>query len=150
VKQYIDTNKKRPSENDKNNDIKQLGYWLSHQQKNYKKKNKNMSNNTIYNEWKQFTESDKYKEYFMSYEELWYDMFNKVKQYIDSNGKRPSTHDKNSDIKSLGKWISHQQTNYKNKQYIMSNSTIYNEWTKFINSNKYKKYFIQENDDNEI
>ena len=38
VKQYIDLNKKRPSDSDKDSNIKQLGKWISHQQKNYKQK----------------------------------------------------------------------------------------------------------------
>ena len=38
IKKYIDENDKRPSECDKNRDIKTLGIWISNQQKNYKSK----------------------------------------------------------------------------------------------------------------
>ncbi len=35
VKKYIDVNNKRPSEEDKNKDIKQLGTWIGTQNKNF-------------------------------------------------------------------------------------------------------------------
>ena len=43
--------------------------------------------------------------------------------------------------KKMGKWLSHQITNYKTREHIMKNDTIYNLWIDFINSDKYKKYF---------
>ena len=138
IKQYIDNNKKRPSNSDKNIEIKQLGNWLSTQQKNYKKKEQIMINEKIYNEWTQFM--NKYEEYFSSNKEIWYDTLNKVKEYIDENGKRPSEEDKNKEIKQLGRWIGTQQKNYKKKEQIMINEKIYNEWTQFMND--YKEYFL--------
>ena len=36
---------------------------------------------------------------------------------------------------------------YKNKKHIMENSEIYNKWTKFITSEKYKKYFLSNEDE---
>ena len=150
VKDYIDKNNKRPSQHDKNKDIKQLGQWIGNQQKNYKKKKKSMSNPTIYDQWTEFTTSDKYKEYFMLPEDQWINSFNQVKDYIDENNKKPSTKDKNKDIKQLGQWISTQQKNYQKKAYIMSNSTIYDQWTEFTTSDKYKEYFKNFNKKNNI
>jgi hypothetical protein len=67
---------------------------------------------------------------------------NEVKEYIDSNNQRPSSkHDKDQKIKQLGVWIQHQQNNYKKKEHIMKNETIYDNWTEFINNTKYKQYF---------
>ena len=62
-----------------------------------------------------------------------------VKQYIDKNGKRPSSTDKNKDIQHLGQWIVKQQKNFKKKENIMKDDKIYNEWNKFIN--EYEEYF---------
>jgi hypothetical protein len=81
---------------------------------------------------------ERYKEYFMSNEESWKNKFEKLKQYIDENQKRPSNKDKNSEIKQLGGWISTQITNYKNKKDIMKNTNIFKEWTDFINNETYK------------
>ena len=141
VIQYIDTNLKRPSIKDKDKEIKQLGYWISDKQKNYKKKEKIMKNEEIYNKWTEFINNPKYKKYFQSAEDNWNESFNQIIQYIDTNLKRPSTIDKDKEIKQLAKWLSHQQQNYKKKECIMSNEEIYNKWTEFINNPKYKIYF---------
>ena len=138
VKEYIDKNKKRPSESDKHKEIKQLGIWISTQQQNYKKKEYIMKNEDIYSEWTRFM--NKYEEYFLSNKEIWVNSFNKVKEYIDENKKRPSQYDNDIEIKQLGKWIIMQQINYKNKEAIMKNEEIYNEWTNFIN--EYQEYFL--------
>ena len=141
VKQYIDLNNKRPSTGDKNSDIKQLGNWISAQVHNYKNKKYIMSEEVIYNRWTEFINDKKYISYFQSNEESWIKQLDEVKQYIDLNNKRPSNHDKNSDIKQLAKWISHQVTNYKNRKQIMSEEGIYNKWTEFINDKRYISYF---------
>ena len=62
VKDYIDKNKKRPSNCDKNKEIKSLAQWLSNQLINYKKKEQIMKNDEIYNEWTNFM--NEYQEYF--------------------------------------------------------------------------------------
>jgi hypothetical protein len=46
--------------------------------------------------------------------------------------KKPSTIDKNKDVKILGKWVSNQQTNYKKKEQNMKDKEIYDMWTNFI------------------
>jgi len=146
LKEYIDDNKKRPSQVDKDKEIKTLGYWISNQQTNYKNKINIMSSEEIYNKWSDFTTDDKYKEYFLDNDIIWYNTLEQVKKYIDDNNKRPSEDNKNKEIKTLGKWISHQKNNYKNKSKIMNTEEIYNKWTDFINDDKYKEYFL----DNDI
>ena len=137
VKKYIDKHNKRPSQYDKNKEIKKLGKWIYMQQNNYKKKSKIMSNKEIRNKWEKFIED--YAKYFISNEELWEKTLKEVKKYIDKHNKRPSQHDKNQEIKKLGKWISHQQENYKKKSFIMSNKEIRKKWEKFVQ--EYKDYF---------
>ena len=61
----------------KNNTIKQLGKWLSHQLSNYKEKSKIMANEIIYNTFTQFLQE--YEKYFKSNYEIWYENFNNVK-----------------------------------------------------------------------
>ena len=75
-------------------------------------------------------------------EELWNKKLEQVKKYIDENNKRPSKTDKNKDIKTLGKWLSTQTTNYSKQQYIMADANIRKKWEEFINDDKYKQYFL--------
>jgi hypothetical protein len=67
-----------------------------------------------------------------------------IKKYIDTNNKRPSSSDKNKEIKILSTCISNQSLNYKKKENLMKNKEIYNKWTNFINDSKYKKYFLKD------
>jgi hypothetical protein len=62
IKDYIDKNKKKPSQTDENKEIKQLGCWIATQLKNYKTKKHNMKNKEIYNDWTQFI--NEYQKYF--------------------------------------------------------------------------------------
>ena len=48
---------------------------------------------------------DEYKEYFIDNEEVWYDKLQAVKTYMNEHKKRPSNHNKDKSIKSLGKWL---------------------------------------------
>jgi hypothetical protein len=143
VNEYINSNKKRPSDSDKNKDIKVLGSWIHCQQTN------NTQNKCIMLlipeikvKWEEFLEE--YKEYFQSNEETWMNNLNKVKEYINTNKKRPSTIDKNKDIQILGSWIGTQQKNYKKNKYIMLTPEIRLKWEEFLE--EYNNYF--NSDDN--
>ena len=137
VEEYIETNNKVPSSTDKNKDIKQLGMWVSTQKKNYKNQEYIMKDENIRKEWEEFV--SKYSILFMSNEEQWYDALEKIKLYIETNNKLPSSKDKNKDIKQLGKWVSHQKNNYKNQEYIMKDENIRKEWEEFVS--KYSHIF---------
>ena len=77
----------------------------------------------------------------MSNGEEWQIKFNLIKKYIDETNEKPSASNKTKEIKTLGAWINTQQRNYKLKKEIMSDPEIYNKWTEFITSDKYKKHF---------
>ena len=79
--------------------------------------------------------------YFEDYTTVWQKKFVELVEYINSNSKLPSQHDKNTQIRSLGNWVSSQKQNYKNKKGSMKNEEIYIQWNKMINSDQYKKYF---------
>ena len=64
VKEYIDNNKKRPISTDKDEEIQKLAKWIGTQKINYKKKEYNMKDKNIYNEWTQFM--NEYEEYFLN------------------------------------------------------------------------------------
>jgi len=137
---FIDKNKRLPIES-KNNIIEyKLKDWINQQQKNYKNKINNMKNAEIYNKWVDFT--SKYKEYFLSNEEEWENKLIELKNYIDKHKKCPSHGSKIQSCAKLGKWLSHQKENYKNKYRIMSNNNIRLKWEEFTNDDKYSIYFI--------
>jgi cell shape-determining protein MreC len=132
VKSYIEINDKLPSREDKNKDIKQLGMWISTQKANYSKHKDIMKQENIRNKWKDFINT--YSHLFISNDEIWNDTLKKVKLYIETNNKLPSSHDKNKDIKQFGKWISTQKATYSNKEYIMKEENIRNKWEDFIST----------------
>jgi len=143
LKEYIDRNGKRPAEKSKDVYIKRLGSWLSNQITNYKNKTKIMKNEEIRNEFEEFLNDDRYKEKLnislLSNEEEWRNNLEKVIEYIDRNGEKPPYNSKDVDIRRLSKWLQHQITRYKKKQYIMKNEEIRNEFEEFINDDRYKE-----------
>jgi hypothetical protein len=141
VKIYIDENEKKPSYSDKNDKVKKLSKWLSHQVTNYKKNQRIMKNENIRNKWYEFINDEKYKKYFISNEDNWNYKLEQVKTYIDENEKRPSSSNKNEQIKILGSWLDTQVTNYKKNKKIMKDEKIRNKWFHFINHEKYRQYF---------
>jgi hypothetical protein len=143
VKKYIDENNKRPSSTNKDINIQYLGSWINTQNNNFKTKEKNMKNENIYNKWNELINSEKYQEHckILTMEEDFTLNLKKIKNYIDNNNKKPSTSNKDKNIKILGTWISTQQYNYLKKEQNMKDDNVYKKWTDFINDNKYKKYF---------
>jgi hypothetical protein len=91
-----------------------------------------MKQENIRNIWEDFINT--YSHLFMSNDEIWYDTLKKVKSYIETNDKLPSSHDKNKDIKQLGSWISNQKKNYSKQEQIMKEENIRNIWEDFINT----------------
>ena len=76
---------------------------------------------------------NKYETLFKTNEEIWDDYLNNLIDYIKENGKLPSQTDNNPIIKSLGKWISTQKTNYKNNKQILNNPEFRKKWEEFVN-----------------
>jgi len=142
VKNFMDTEGKRPSSTSKNKNEKSLGYWLSDQNKNYKKKEKSMKTEERRNIWEEFVEE--YKHYLLSDDEVWNTKLEKVKNFMDENKKKPSDHSKNKEEKVLGSWIGTQKHNYKNKQYSMKTEEKRNLLDDFVE--EYKQYFLSVDD----
>ena len=136
LKKFIDENEKTPSQNAKNEKEKKLGQWRSAEQKKYKIKIQSMKNEIKYNLWSSFLE--KYKEYFKSDDEIWIEKFEELKIFINKNKKRPNMNLKNNEG-NMGKWLSNQIINYKEKKQGMKDEKRYNLWSKFLE--EYKEYF---------
>jgi len=147
VKNYIDTNKQRPSQTSKDNNIGFISRWIGTSQTNYSKKTRNMKIETIYKLWTDFINDEKYKEYFLSQYDEFIIKLNNLKSYIDINKQRPSSkYSKDKHIKSIGSWIVTSQKYYSKKIYNMKDENIYKLWTEFINDIRYKEYFLSQYD----
>lgn len=145
---YINLNNKLPTYNNKNISIKQLGTWLHTQKINYdlniNKCKKSMKKKDINMAWTEFINNSKYREYFYTNKELWFNKFNKLKEYINLNNKLPSRSNINNDIKYLADWVRVQKSNYNldisKRKNSMKDKEIFKIWSEFINSSQYKKY----------
>jgi superfamily II DNA or RNA helicase len=141
LKQFIDKNERTPSTSAKNKEEKKLGSWLSNQKTNYKNKTDGMKDKKRYDTWTQFIEE--YKDYLLSRDEEWNNTLEELKQFIDKEKRTPlktikEENEENKKEKILGKWLSHQIENYKDKKEGMKER--YDTWTKF--REEYKKYFL--------
>ena len=143
LKDFINENKKRPSDSSKDNDEKYLGGWLICQIKNYKNKNYSMKSQERCDIWNQFLEE--YREYFISNEEKWYSNFQKLKDFINENKKRPLCSSNDNGEKKIASWLQLHHQNYKNKIASMKSQEIYDTWIHFLD--EYKKYFNKYDDD---
>jgi superfamily II DNA/RNA helicase len=141
VKKYIELNNKRPSKRDNNIEVKKLGKWLSHQITNYNNKTCNMKSDIIRKKWEDFKNDPLYNKYFLDNDIEWENNLDDVKNYIDLFEKRPNKRDTDLEIKKLGKWLSHQITNYNNKVHNMKSNVIRKKWEDFKNDPLYNKYF---------
>ena len=135
LKEFIDENKRKPSQIKE--EEKQLFYWLSHQQQNYKNKKEGMKYIDRYQKWTEFLEE--YKEYFKDNDEIWNETFEKLKLFMYKNKKRPYYKSTNKEEKFISSWLSDQQKHYKKKEGGMKDEVRYNQWTEFLE--EYKKYF---------
>ena len=136
LKKFINNNQRRPSTISKNTEEKRLGQWSSQQHKHYK--NKEMSEER-YQLWTQFLEE--YKKYCISNDEIWFQNFEELKEFINENNKRPSDKSKKIEEKQLGGWINNQQKNYNKKE--MSEER-YQLWTQFLK--EYEKHFLTDDE----
>jgi ribosomal RNA-processing protein 8 len=134
---YINIRKKLPTSNIKT-DIKtyRLGCWTNTQKQNYIKRIEIMKDEKIRKSWKDFT--DKYREHFKTFEELWYENLDKLKVYIIQNNEIPKQSGKDKTI--LGSWYSNQKTNYRKNIKSMLNEKIRIDWEKFIE--EYSEYTV--------
>jgi len=137
VKKYIDKYDMRPSLRNEDEEIAQLNVWISKQQQNFKKKDRIMKNEEIYQLWKNFIETNKYRKHIIWGKELWLYHHNEVKMYFDRHGKYPSRYD--AETKQLNIWLCTQRHNYKNMKEIMKNEDIRTKWEEFVN--EYPTFF---------
>ena len=91
---YIKKNNKKPSQYDKNKEIKSLGKWICHQIQNYKKTIRIMKNSAIKKKWENFI--TKYQKYFPKNPAI-QDDYQSDSDYEDSSSYKDSDNETNSD-----------------------------------------------------
>ena len=79
--------------------------------------------------------------YFQTADIIWYKTLENIENYIEKYNKRPSSKDKNDEIKNLGVWLVSQKKNYDNNKSCMKNGLIKTTWTTFITDPKYAHLF---------
>jgi superfamily II DNA/RNA helicase len=141
LKEYIIKHKERQVKESKTKSTAKLGQWISNQLISYKNKDHRMKIPKFYDIFTKFLNDPKFKEYFMDRIELWYLNLNKVKDYLDKHGEKPSIRDSDNHIVFLGHWLINQTGNYKIRKDIMKDENIRNVFSQFINDPSYKKYF---------
>lgn len=142
VKEYIDINNKRPSSESLDKNIKSMGYWLLDCTDNFKNNRNIMKEKNIRKIWEEFINQEKYQLYFLTGEELWKNKLKNLKIYIDINNQKPSINHKDKNINIIGKWTYRQIENYKNYKENMKEENIRKLWEDFIMDDKYKEYFL--------
>ena len=142
LKEFINKNKKTPSQKSDNENEKTLGQWLSQKNDNYKNKKKSMNDESRYNLWTEFLED--YKKYLISKDEKWDHNFDELKEFINKNNKKPTSDSKQKNEKTLGQWLQAQMNHYKNKDSGMKNEERYDLWTNFLEN--YKELFISDDE----
>lgn len=133
LKKYISENKKRPIKESKNLFERRLGSWLSNQLTHYKTKKCAMKDENKYNLWTQFIENN--VELFKSSDDIWYEKFEKLKQFIHDNQKRPRQDNGSKNERELGIWQNTQNGNYENGKCGMKDEIKCNLWTQFLEKN---------------
>jgi len=137
LKDFINKNKRKPLHENEDENI--LSDWLQTHNTLYNNKLKGMKNEKRYNLWTEFLEE--YAEYIVSKEEDWIKKFEKLKDFINKNKRKPLA----KDDKQLEKWLSHQQSNYRTKTEGMKNEKRYNLWTEFLE--EYAEYIVSKEED---
>jgi superfamily II DNA or RNA helicase len=136
VKTFMDTHKRRPSQH-KEYEHK-LGYWISHQIKNYKEKTSKFKIPATCKKWEVFVEE--YKEYFKTTDEIWNENLQKVKLFIDTNKRTLII----KDDKSLYNWLRCQLKTHKTKSHGFNDHVRCKQWEEFLE--EYKEYLKTEDE----
>jgi len=140
---FISNNYKLPDRNANNKDEKMLACWFDHQRSAYNKKNRLMKDSDKREKWDILIK--KIKKYLTTGDEIWYDKYNEVIEFIKKYNKRPTGykhahHTEEEQI--LGRWFDRQQLAYKKENKSMSDPEKRKKWKylidNYLNNNKNK------------
>jgi superfamily II DNA or RNA helicase len=160
--EFMDTNKKAPSQTAKDPTEKKLGAWINTQKGNYNAEGASsskyiMKNPEIWQIWTDTLADPRYKEFLKRQTaedpvEDWKNKQKKTCDFMDTNKKAPSGKSKDPTEKKLGAWINTQKTNYNaegasSSNYIMKNQDIWQIWTDTLDDPRYKEFLVIDPDE---
>lgn len=134
IEMYIKSNKKLPSTNDADDNVKKLAEWLGTQNHNFKNNKGFMKNYYLKDKWTTFIEQN--KSLFTTNEEIWQNHMEKIENFIMKYSRLPTSSDKSKENQNLGRWLNTQKINYKLQQNIMLNQDIKILWESFIDKHR--------------
>lgn len=134
IEMYIKSNKKLPSTNDADDNVKKLAEWLGTQNQNFKNNKGFMKNYYLKDKWTTFIEQN--KSLFTTNEEIWQNHMEKIENFIMKYSRLPTSSDKSKENQNLGRWLNTQKINYKLQQNIMLNQDIKILWESFIDKHR--------------
>jgi hypothetical protein len=152
--EFIDTNKKLPSQHAKDQSEKTLGRWVSTQKTNYNSEGASSSkcimktNPEIWQIWKDTITDPRYKEFLvLDPVEDWKNKHAQMCEFMDTNHRAPSGSAKDPTEKKLGSWIGKQKTNFNaegasSSKNIMENEEIWQIWTDTLADPRYKEFLV--------
>lgn len=137
LNEFFEKYNRRPECDSVDDDTARIGRWISSQNKNYK--NNTMKNDEIKDKWKKFLE--KYENFFLDNVVVWEINYKLVDEFMEKskNHCRPSSASSDAETRRLGRWVTCQLQNYKNRDYIMKDEHVYQQWA--ILTKKYKQQF---------
>jgi hypothetical protein len=133
---YIKINKTKPPRNIT------IGAWINTQHNRFKIKQIVEDYPDRYLKWNQFLKE--YKQYFISFDEKWFQHLDKTKEFIDTNKRRPLDKAKDLYEKQLAVWVTTQFLNLKKNGVISKDENKCNLWIQFLE--EYNEY-IATNDE---
>ena len=116
---FYQSKQRFPSHHSKNKEEKTLGAWIGTQRADYKKKNKNMTQERI-----QACEKHEWWVWEVDNDGPWYDTLKACDGFYKSKQKFPSGMSKEKEEKKLGNWINLQRQNYKKESKRMTQERI--------------------------
>jgi superfamily II DNA or RNA helicase len=149
---FIEKNGCAPSKASKKPDDKILGSWIGTQKQQYNESgphysDKIMKTPEIWQMWSDLIIDPKYCEALYGIVDNWKNSHKKMCEFIENNGKRPSSESKELLEKKIGQWILHQRRDYDTKgsetsKGIMKNPEIWKLWTDTIDDPLYNEYLL--------
>jgi hypothetical protein len=106
-----------------------LRRWIYYQILNFETRTGMMSQDNLYNIWKEFM--NKYPHLFEDNSQTWKNNCDKVEDYIIKEKEVPSSGDKNKEVAKLGSWLNHQKISFNDETGIMKKEEIRIIWMLF-------------------
>lgn len=150
--EFIEKNGRAPSNGSKNPDEKKLGSWIGTQKQQYNEygphySDRIMKTPEIWKMWSDLIVDPKYCEALYGIIENWKNSHKKMCEFIEKNGKKPSSESKDTNEKKMGQWILHQRRDYhatgsEISKGIMKNPEIWQIWTDTLADEKYSEKLL--------